>query len=195
LTDPTLAYIDAGTGSLLLQAIAGGVAAAAVTAETTAEEETVLTAYVEGEDELDVDALKTFLRERLPEFMVPAAVHRVPTLPRSAGGKVDRRALAALAEPAPLELAPPLTERGLLTPAQAFVAQVWSELLGAEPADLHQNFFSAGGHSILVMRLVSRLRKAFGRDLPLRVVFEQPTVAGIAAALEESAAPSSSAQV
>jgi amino acid adenylation domain-containing protein len=174
-------------------ATAPGVAAAAVAAETTAEEETVLTAYVEAEDGLDVDALKTFLRERLPEFMVPAAFHRVAALPRSAGGKVDRRALAALDEPAPVEPAPPLAERRLLTPAQAYVAQVWSELLGAEPADLHQNFFSAGGHSILVMRLVSRLRKAFGRDLSLRVVFEQPTVAGIAAALE-SPAPSSSAQ-
>jgi amino acid adenylation domain-containing protein len=173
---------------------APGVVAAAVAAKTTAEEETVLTAYVEAEGELDADALKTFLRERLPEFMVPAAVRRVSALPRSAGGKVDRQALGALGEPSSVEAAAPLTERRLLTPTQARVAEVWSELLGAEPADVHQNFFNAGGHSILAMRLVSRLRKAFGRDLPLRTVFEQPTVAGIAAALEESAAPSSSAQ-
>jgi amino acid adenylation domain-containing protein len=165
-------------------ATAPGVAAAAVAAEAADDGDTVLLAYVEAEREAGVHDLKAFLRERLPEFMVPAVVQRIAALPRGASGKVDRGALAALRETSTAPTAP-LAERRELTPTQARVAQVWKELLGAEPADLDQDFFDAGGHSILAVRLVGRLREVFDRELSLRAVFEGATVRRIAAALEQ----------
>ena len=119
--------------------------------------------------------------------MVPASFRPIVALPRSANGKVDRRALAALGGPSRAEAAAPLVERRELTPTQARVAEIWGELLGVEPSDLDEDFFDAGGHSILAVRLVGRLREAFGRELSLRAVFERATVAGIAAALEARA--------
>jgi amino acid adenylation domain-containing protein len=125
-----------------------------------------------------VPALRAHLEERLPSYMVPAAFVPLAAFPLSPSGKVDRRALP---EPAP-EGAPYLAPR---TPAEEVVAGLFAHLLRRERVGARDDFFELGGHSLLATRLASRLRQAFGVELPLRRLFERPTVAGLAAAVEE----------
>ncbi|HEX7186484.1 MAG TPA: amino acid adenylation domain-containing protein [Thermoanaerobaculia bacterium] len=148
-----------------------------------------LVAYVVPRGEAaSAPSLRAFLAERLPPFLVPAAFVFLPALPLTPTGKIDRRALPApVAEPAAGEAAP-------LTPAQELIAGVWADLLGVEIAGAEAHFFELGGHSLLATQAVSRLRAAFGVDLPLRALFEAPTVAALAARVEPMRAwPASSA--
>jgi amino acid adenylation domain-containing protein len=123
--------------------------------------------------------LRAFVGERLPDYMVPADYVWLDALPM-AGGKLDRLALPA---PAP---APEREEGGAAAPRTAFeelLAGIWQELLGdGRPIGVHDNFFDLGGHSLLATRVLSRLREALGVEVPLRALFEAPTVAGLAAA-------------
>ncbi len=124
------------------------------------------------------------LRERLPAYMVPAAFVVLDAFPLSSNGKVDRRALARLA---PADLTLPGDETAApRTPVEEIIAGVWCEILGAERLGVHDSFFDLGGHSLLATQVVSRLREAFGVEVPLRTLFEAPTVAGLAARVEES---------
>ncbi|HEV8581211.1 MAG TPA: amino acid adenylation domain-containing protein [Thermoanaerobaculia bacterium] len=126
-----------------------------------------------------VEELRTFLSAKLPSYMVPAAFVLLEALPLSANGKVDRRAL-----PRP-DLAAS-AEREYLAPRDAMeetVAALWGEVLGLERVGVYDNFFEAGGHSLLAARLIGRLREAFQVDLPLASLFEVPTVDGLAAAI------------
>ncbi|HSL83609.1 MAG TPA: condensation domain-containing protein, partial [Thermoanaerobaculia bacterium] len=133
-----------------------------------------------GEDP-DPAALRAYLAERLPDHMVPAACVVLPELPLDPNGKVDRRAL-----PAPDEGAAPARERvAPRSPLEELVAAAWTEVLGSPAPGVHDDFFDAGGHSLLATRLASRLRDLTGVELPLRRLFEGPTVAELAAALEE----------
>src|SRR6185369_15153399 len=119
--------------------------------------------------------LRDFLRQRLPEFMVPSAWVSLPALPLTANGKVDRKALALLQPDRPRS-----TGGAPRTPAEQRIAGIFSELLGVEQVGLEADFFDLGGHSLLATRLVSRVRAVFGVELPLQAVFETPTVAGLA---------------
>jgi amino acid adenylation domain-containing protein len=130
--------------------------------------------------------LRLHLRESLPEHMVPSLFVPLAELPLNANGKVDRRALpppeAQLAgEPEDEERTPPRN------PVEEVIAGIWEDLLGLDPLDhpvgVDDDFFHLGGHSLLVIRLLSRLRQAFGADLPVQRVFAAPTVAGLAAAI------------
>ncbi|HJX28153.1 MAG TPA: amino acid adenylation domain-containing protein, partial [Thermoanaerobaculia bacterium] len=118
----------------------------------------------------------------LPAYMVPSAFVILPALPLTPNGKVDRHALARI-EPAGAE-APATDLQGPRTPAEEIVADAWREVLGIERIDVHQSFFDAGGHSLLATQVVSRLRVAFGVEVPLRALFEAPTIAGLAQAVE-----------
>jgi amino acid adenylation domain-containing protein len=124
--------------------------------------------------------LRQFLGEKLPEHMVPSAYHFVETLPVMPNGKVDRRALAVLellpSEPAAPYLAP-------RTPVEERLARIWADLLRVERVGVDDSFFELGGHSLLAAQVVSRIRKHFGVDLPMRTVFETPTLGGVALAV------------
>jgi acyl-coenzyme A synthetase/AMP-(fatty) acid ligase/acyl carrier protein len=126
-------------------------------------------------------ALRAFLRERLPEYMVPTAFAALPALPLTPNGKVDRRALAR-AEAASLvpetPYAPPRTA------TEETLVRIWRELLQVERVGIHDNFFDLGGHSLLTTQLASRLRDAFHLEVPLQAFFEEPTVAGLAESIE-----------
>ena len=125
-------------------------------------------------------ALRRWLRARLPGYMVPSAVVVLDALPLSAHGKVDRRAL-----PAPAVLLPLDAEyRAPATSTEAAVAEIWSEVLGAERVGAGDDFFDLGGHSLLGMQVLSRVRQRFGVELPVRAVFEAPTPAALAARID-----------
>src|SRR5207237_86615 len=98
-------------------------------------------------------------------------------IPRSPNGKVDRRAL-----PPPDDQRPALAEIFIAprTPVEEIVHRTWCEVLNLERIGIHDNFFELGGHSLLATQVISRLREALGVDLPLRTLFEQPTIAGLA---------------
>ena len=126
-------------------------------------------------------ALKTFLQERLPDYMVPAAFVELAALPITANGKLDRRAL-----PAP-QAAPTQEGAAPRTPTEELLATIWADVLGLERVGVNDNFFAAGGHSLLATQALARVRAAFGVGLPVRALFEQPTVALLAPVLERAA--------
>ncbi|MFY2559117.1 amino acid adenylation domain-containing protein [Corallococcus terminator] len=125
--------------------------------------------------------LKEFLAARLPAYMVPASFGFLDALPVNASGKLDRRALAALYVDLP---APARAWVGPRSQAEAWVAQVWCTVLGRERVGVDEDFFELGGHSLLATQVISRLRSAFGVELPIQALFEAPTVATLAARLQ-----------
>jgi amino acid adenylation domain-containing protein len=136
-----------------------------------------LVAYVAGE--VAAEELRRSLRERLPDSMVPASFVTLAALPLTPNGKVDRKAL-----PAPEQQR---TGEGWLapgTPVEEILAGIWAELLGLERVGAADHFFDLGGHSLLATRVISRLRNAFEIEMPLRDLFEAPTLAGLAARVE-----------
>ncbi|QKV91249.1 non-ribosomal peptide synthase/polyketide synthase [Streptomyces sp. NA02950] len=139
-----------------------------------------LVAYVVAADGTPVDGarLRAHAADLLPDYMVPSAVVALAALPLSRNGKVDRTALPA-PDPA-AERAPSRAPRG---EAERMTAGIWAEVLGVERVGADDDFFELGGDSILSIRLTSRLREAFGRELSPRMVFTHPTVAALAAAL------------
>jgi amino acid adenylation domain-containing protein len=122
--------------------------------------------------------LRTHLRQRLPDYMVPSAFVPIDALPLTAGGKLDSCAL-----PAPDPTRPELEEAFVAprTPLEQGLATVWSAVLGIQRIGIQDNFFDLGGHSLLATQVMSRIRQAFRVDLPLRTIFEGPTVAALAA--------------
>ncbi|MDY7076204.1 MAG: amino acid adenylation domain-containing protein, partial [Chloroflexota bacterium] len=138
-----------------------------------------LVAYVVPEDETrpDVGELRAFLKESLPAYMVPPAFVVLEAMPLTPNGKVDRRAL-----PAPDGTRPDLDETFVAprTPEEEILAGIWSQVLGVERVGVYDDFFDLGGHSLLATRLASRVREAFQVELPLRDLFETPTVAQLA---------------
>ncbi|HEX2203959.1 MAG TPA: condensation domain-containing protein, partial [Longimicrobium sp.] len=118
-------------------------------------------------------ALRAFAAANLPEYMIPSVFVLLPALPLGNTGKVDRRALPA----------PPPEPGGYLaprTPDEGVIAAIWAEALGVDRVGVDDDFFALGGQSLLATQVVSRLRDAFGVEVPLRRLFEAPTVAALA---------------
>ena len=130
--------------------------------------------------------LRAHLRERLPEYMMPAAFVSMEALPLNANGKIDRAALPAPAMPAGTQIAP-------RTPVEEMIAGIWADLLGFERCGVEENFFELGGHSLLATQVISRVRKSFGVELSVRAAFEAPTMAGLAARVEAARGQSAAA--
>jgi amino acid adenylation domain-containing protein len=154
-----------------------GVSRAAVLAR----EERIGAFYVPAGESIPGPAdLAAELRRELPEYMVPAWFVALPALPLTANGKIDRRALAGIA-PAAVESVSDVPPR---TPVERELARIWSTLLGVEGIGAHDDFFALGGHSLLAARLTARVHERLGVDLPLRVIFQEPTVARLAGWIE-----------
>ncbi|USX20865.1 amino acid adenylation domain-containing protein [Oxalobacteraceae bacterium OTU3REALA1] len=164
-----------------------GIRAAAVLALRHDDGETCLAAYIELRDGADLQehALRQALRQRLPSYMVPARIVPLPALPLTSSGKIDKAALAAMAPPPERDTDAP--EQAPATPLQHDIAAVWQAVLKIDAIGVHRNFFDLGGNSLLAMQIVNRLTKLFGRAVPLQSIFDEPTIAGLAAAIERDA--------
>ncbi|HST57231.1 MAG TPA: condensation domain-containing protein, partial [Longimicrobium sp.] len=136
-----------------------------------------LVAYVVGD--VDTETLRLAARRTLPEYMVPAAFVEMDALPLTPNGKLDRKAL-----PAPQWAADEGAYVAPRTPAEEVLAAVMGELLHIDRVGVHDDFFELGGHSLLATRVVSRIRETFGVEMPLRAMFEGPTVAELAERVE-----------
>ncbi|WP_198299668.1 non-ribosomal peptide synthetase [Tumebacillus avium] len=153
---------------------------AAVTAREDVPGHKRLVAYVVGD--APPNELKLFLQGKLPEYMVPSVIVSLEKLPLTASGKVDRRALPAPEPEAGMEphyVAP-------RTPAEAALAAIWQEVLGVEQVGVHDNFFARGGHSLLATQVVSRIAVQWDVDLPLKKLFESPTLEALALAVGQA---------
>lgn len=139
---------------------------------------TLLVAYVVLEGDGGETNLAAFLAKTLPHYMVPSAILPLDALPLLPNGKLDRKTL-----PAPT-LAAPQPSRSPQTPTETRIAAVWQDVLQLEQLGAEDNFFELGGHSLSAMRVNTRLRKAFGLELPLRAIFEAPTVAALAVKID-----------
>ena len=147
----------------------------------------LLAAYVVGKADTvpDVDALRQFLSQRLPDYMIPATFAVLPALPTTASGKVNRKAL-----PEP-DWNCPAGQREFVAPRTATeqqLAAIWAELLQLDAVGVHDHFFEIGGHSLMAMRLVAKIRTNFGVSVPLVHLFTAPTIAGLAEVIDKAQA-------
>jgi acyl carrier protein len=126
--------------------------------------------------------MRNHLRERLPEYMLPTWFVLLNSLPLTSTGKIDRRALPA---PTNENLGPDHKYFAPRSPTEEIVAVIFAELLQKNRTGILDNFFESGGHSLLAVQLASRLRETFQVEVSLRRIFDNPTVAGVAAALLE----------
>ncbi|MGZ4135760.1 MAG: non-ribosomal peptide synthetase, partial [Tumebacillaceae bacterium] len=124
--------------------------------------------------------LRTYLQERLPEYMVPSAFVVLSAFPLSANGKVDRRALPAPDENSLVREQDYVAPR---TPVEEVVAMIWGEVLGLDRVGVCDNFFALGGYSLLGIQILSRVREAFDLDLSVGDLFDAPTVEGLSAVM------------
>jgi amino acid adenylation domain-containing protein len=135
-----------------------------------------LAAYIVASTPIATSELREFLKQKLPDYMVPGAFVFLDRIPLTPNGKIDRQALPV----------PDLGAAGAIdfvapeSPTQVEIAKLWAEVLNLPAVGIHNNFFELGGHSLLATLIVSRLRSHFGIELPLRRLFESPTVAELA---------------
>jgi amino acid adenylation domain-containing protein len=128
----------------------------------------------------ELNELRSFLRRKLPEYMVPSAFVMLESLPLNASGKIDRLALPALHQQrATADIVPPRT------PIEDLLATIWAETLHRDRVGVNEDFFSLGGHSLLVARIVARVNETLHVELPMRTLFEASTIAALATEVEK----------
>ncbi|HEX6717639.1 MAG TPA: amino acid adenylation domain-containing protein [Pyrinomonadaceae bacterium] len=147
--------------------------------EDTPEDKRIV-AYIvlNHESATPADELRRVLKEKLPSFMIPSAFVVLDELPLTPNGKIDRKAL-----PAPDHARPDIEAvfAAPRTPIEEMIAAIWSQVLKLEKVGIHDNFFSLGGHSLLATQVAHRVRDTFNVALPLKLFFETPTIADLAA--------------
>jgi amino acid adenylation domain-containing protein len=142
-----------------------------------------LVAYIVPRDtDPAIDELRGYLKGRLPEYMVPSAFVTLEALPLTPNGKVNRKALPA---PDPSGFRAENAYAEPRTPVEGQLVEIWEEVLGLERVGVHDDFFELGGHSLLAARVVTRLNRHFRVELPLRTLFEEPTIEGLALAVTQ----------
>ena len=140
---------------------------------------------VDGRPNPPVSELRSYLKSKLPDFMVPSAFVFLDQLPMTPNGKVDRRALLAAGQPIPV------AERAYVpprTPTEETLVGVWAEILGVDRVGVEDDFFELGGHSLLATRVISRVLNSFQVELPVRSLFEAPTIADMAVVIAQNQA-------
>ena len=143
-----------------------------------------LIAYVACATACSIDDLREYLAAKLPPYMVPSAFVFLDTLPLNPNGKVDRRALP---DPGDFHVGLPASAPAE-TATEAWLVDLWREALGRDSVGVDDDFFELGGHSLLAVRIVARIGRDFGVEVPLQTVFDQPTIRRLAAVLDELAA-------
>jgi amino acid adenylation domain-containing protein len=141
-----------------------------------------LVAYVVGDQSAATspDDLKSYLKSQLPEFMVPSAIVPMAKIPLTPNGKVDRQALP---EPESVQQKEYVAPK---TPTEEGVAKIWQQVLRREPIGTDENFFELGGHSLLATQVISRIREQFRIELPIRAIFDHPTIVSLAKAISST---------
>jgi amino acid adenylation domain-containing protein len=134
-----------------------------------------LVAYVTGDASLTADTMRAHLRTSLPDYMIPSAFLVLEAFPLTPNGKVDRKAL-----PAPEAAAATSAGEDPRTPEEVQIAALWGDVLGRLHIKREDNFFDLGGHSLLATQLLARMHNTFGVEVPLRVLFEAPTLSALA---------------
>jgi amino acid adenylation domain-containing protein len=157
---------------------------AVVTASEDRSGDKRLLGYIVAKKEPAPDAgqLRAFLKQTLPDYMIPSLFIALSEMPLTPNGKVDRKAL-----PDP-DGSPARSERAYTAPrttTETILADIWREVLDLPQVGVHDNFFELGGHSLMVTKVLARLRDAVQVDLPMRALFEVPTIAGLALVVEE----------
>ena len=156
-----------------------------VTAETDGAGDTQIVAYVvTGEESGSVfDDLRDLAQASLPDYMRPTAIVEIDRIPLGVNGKVDRKALVSRRPATPEQnISEPLESTGNFV--FDTVRGIWTEILGVSPIDGTDNFFSLGGHSLLASRMISRIRTSVGIELPIRSIFDSPTLEAFCRAVE-----------
>lgn len=158
---------------------------AAVLAYVKNEEEKSLLAYIvpTAKGELTAEALRAYLAERIPGYMVPAGFVFLEALPLTAHGKLNRQALSTFV---PIQMQEKMVDSFVAprTPLENVLAEIWAEILKVERVGVNDKFFALGGHSLLAMQIISRIRHVLEIDLPVRYLFEIQTIAELAIVIE-----------
>jgi len=146
-------------------------------------EEKMLAAYMvmEGKEKIEDTDIRDFLAKRLPDYMIPTVFVTIDAIPLTPNGKLDRKALP---EPILLKDRQIKSFTKPRTPLEKKIASIWKEVFGIDEIGVHENFFEIGGHSLLATQLIMKLRNVLGLDIPLRHLFDSPTIEGIAKSVE-----------
>src|SRR6185437_1299848 len=140
-----------------------------------------LIGYIVPNENYDKQELQSYLKEQLPDYMIPGHITELQSFPLTANGKIDRRAL-----PDP-EATPTEQYTAARNETEEKLKQIWQDVLELEDISITDDFFELGGHSLLAVRLISMIRKQFGMELPISEVFDYPTVEKLAARLTTEA--------
>jgi amino acid adenylation domain-containing protein len=154
-------------------------AAVVMVRELQTDNKSIVAYIVSGQQSLTTSELRNFLKQKLPDYMIPAAIAILETLPLTPNGKVDRRALPIpdMEQNRQIDFVPPRTA------TEEAIANIIAAVLGLTQVGIHDNFFELGGHSLLATQVIARLQQTLNIELPLRSLLASPTVAGLSEAL------------